>query len=267
MTDVVLVERQGPVAIVTLNDPERRNALSDEVIASLLGFLRGANADESLGCIVLAAAGDAFCSGGNVKDMHNGSHDMFRGTPQEMQEAYRRHIQQIPLAFAELDVPVVAAVNGAAIGAGLDLAAMCDIRIASSAARFAESFLRVGLISGDGGAWLLPRVIGLPKAMELALTCRELDAAEAENWGLVTRVVAPENLLAEAIGTARRITSFPPKSVRLNKRLMRRSAELDLRSSLELAAAYQAIIQHTPDQREALAALLERRAPRFHSAS
>jgi enoyl-CoA hydratase/carnithine racemase len=259
----VLIERDGPIAIVTLNEPETRNALSDPVIAGLVAFLEGANADESLGCIVLTGAGESFCSGGNVKDMHEGTHEMFRGRPHEMQEAYRQHIQRIPMLFHNLDVPAIAAVNGTAIGAGMDIACMCDIRLASSNAKFAESFLRVGLISGDGGAWYLPRVLGYAKAIELALTCRVLNADEAEKWGIVSRVVPMETLRDEALAVARQVTAFPLKSIRLNKRLIRQSSQLGLADSLELAAAYQSIVQNTHDQREAVAALVQKRKPNF----
>ncbi|WP_136620270.1 MULTISPECIES: enoyl-CoA hydratase-related protein [Mesorhizobium] len=261
--NAVLIERDGPIAIVTLNEPETRNALSDPVIAGLVAFLEGANADESLGCIVLTGAGESFCSGGNIKDMHEGTHEMFRGRPHDMQESYRKHIQRIPILFHNLDVPVIAAVNGTAIGAGMDLACMCDIRLASSNAKFAESFLRVGLISGDGGAWYLPRVVGYAKAIELALTCRTLNAEEAERWGVASRVVSPEALRDEALALASQVAAFPLRSVRLNKRLIRQSSQLNLADSLELAAAYQSIIQNTNDQREAVAALVQKRKPNF----
>ena len=168
----VLVERKGAVAVATLNDPATRNALSSDMARELAAFLKDANADETVGCIVIAAAGDGFCSGGNVKDMLAGSDPMFGGTPLQQQEGYRAGAQLIPRVLHETDVPVVAAVQGAAIGAGCDMACMCDIRVASVDAKFAESFLRVGLVSGDGGAWFLPRVIGLPRALEMALTCR-----------------------------------------------------------------------------------------------
>lgn len=257
----VLIVREGAIARVTLNEPGSRNALSAPVIAALLAFLEGANDDESLSCIVLTGSGSSFCSGGNVKEMRDGTHPMFTGAPHEMQQSYRRHIQRIPRAFHALDVPVIAAVNGTAIGAGLDLACMCDIRLAAPQATFAESFLRVGLISGDGGAWFLPRVIGLSRAMELGLTCRVLDAEEAANWGIVSRIVPDAELIEEAMTLARRIASFPPKSLRLNKRLLRQSAETTLDTALELAASYQAIVQSTADQREAVSAMLEKRAP------
>lgn len=261
--DAVKVERDGPILLATLNEPATRNALSDAVIRGLLGVIEAANADASLGCIVLTGAGEGFCSGGNVREMHEGGHPMFRGSPLEMQEAYRTNIQRIPLAFDALDVPVIAAVNGPAIGAGCDLACMSDIRIAAPEARFAESFLRVGLIPGDGGAWLLPRVVGLPRALQMALTCEVVDAQTAREWALVSEIVPRDGLVEAAMQKARAITAFPPLSVRLNKRLIKRSLGLSLPDSLELAAAYQAIVQHTADQREAVAALVEKRPPAY----
>lgn len=263
MSDALLVERRGSIAIATLNLPQTRNALSDALISGLLAFLRGANGDESLSCIVLTGAGDGFCSGGNVKEMVDRSHPMYAGSAFDMAEAYRSNIQQLPLVFDALDVPVVAAVNGMAIGAGCDLACMCDIRVASTKARFAESFLRVGLVSGDGGAWLLPRTIGLPRAMEMALTGRMIEPALAESWGLVTHVVPAEGLMDKALEIAAEIAAFPPKSIRLNKRLMKRSADMALRDALDLAASYQAIVQNTADQREAVTALVEKRKAVF----
>jgi enoyl-CoA hydratase/carnithine racemase len=264
MTDgKVRIERRGAVALVTLNDPATRNALSSVMAQELGGFFASANGDETLGCIVLAAAGDGFCSGGNIKDMRAGTDPMFAGTPEQQQEGYRAGAQLIPRVLHGVDVPVVAAVQGAAIGAGMDIACMCDIRIAATDAKFAESFLRVGLVSGDGGAWFLPRVVGMPRALEMALTCRTLDAAEAKEWGLVTHVVARDKLLDTALDMAQKIAAFPPRSVRLNKRLIRQSQSLSLNECLELSAAYQAIVQSTADQKEAVAALLEKRAPKY----
>ncbi|MCX7568078.1 enoyl-CoA hydratase-related protein, partial [Sulfitobacter sp. F26169L] len=234
MSDAVLIERKGPIALVTLNRPDARNALSDDIITGLIDFLSGANADASLGCIILTGAGKSFSAGGNVKEMRDGTHPMFTGTPLEMQEGYRNNIQQLPRLFHQLDVPAIAAVNGHAIGAGMDLATMCDIRIASTRASFAESFLRVGLVSGDGGAWYLPRVIGHAKAMEMALTCCVLDADQAKDWGLVTHVAEPDDLLDKAWEIARQITAFAPKSIRLNKRLVRQSGDVPLETALDL---------------------------------
>lgn len=260
--DILLVERQGPIAILTLNDPGSRNALTPRMVKAITAFVGGANADQTLGCIVLTG-GDGFCSGGNIKDMVAKSDPMFAGSAFDMKEGYRNGIQMIPRLFQTLDVPVIAAVSGAAIGAGCDLACMCDIRLASPDAKFAESFLRVGIVPGDGGAWLLPRVVGYPRAIEMALTCRMIGAEEAKEWGLVTHIVAKDRLLEEALGIARKITAFPPLSIRLNKRLMKLAQQMSLNETLEISAAYQAIIQNTKDQREAVTALVEKRDPKF----
>ena len=261
--DKVLIERRDRIAIVTLNEPEARNSLTPGLVKALCDFIGAANADATLSCIVLTGAGKSFCSGGNIKDMRDGTDPMFAGSPYEMAEGYRNGAQMITRLFHRLDVPVVAAVNGHAIGAGCDLACMCDIRLAATEAKFAESFMRVGIVSGDGGAWLLPRVIGLPRALEMALTCRTLDADEALRWGLVTHVVAADELMARALHMAETIAAFPPRSVRLNKRLLISSQGMTLDGSLELSAAYQAIAQHTLDQKEAVNALLEKRSPVF----
>lgn len=264
MTDTkVLMERQGRVALIRLNDPESRNALSTDLIHELIAVVTAADTDEGVSCVVLTGTGKAFCSGGNIKDMLEGEGPMFGGSPYEMQEGYRRNIQQMTKRFLSLDVPVIAAVNGPAIGAGCDLACLCDIRISATTAKFAESFLRVGLVPGDGGAWLLPRVVGLPRALEMALTCRTLDAAEAREWGLTTQVVDPERLEETALAMAQTIAAFPPLSVRLNKRLIYRSMNLGADECLELSAAYQAIVQSSADQKEAVAAVIEKREPRF----
>ena len=259
----VTIERIGGIALVTLNDPGTRNALTPDLVGGLADLLRGANADTSLTCIVLTGAGDGFCSGGNVKDMLSGADPMYAGTPHQMKEGYRNGIQVIPKLFHTLDVPVIGAINGPAIGAGCDLACMCDMRIGSPHAKFAESFLRVGIVPGDGGAWLLPRVVGVPRSLEMALTCRMIEAEEAKEWGLITRIVPREELVEAALAMARTIEGFPPLSVRLNKRLLKRSLDMSLEGCLELSAAYQAIVQHTADQKEAVAALLEKRKPAF----
>lgn len=259
----VTIERDGGVALVTLNDPATRNALTPGMVSGLTAFLRGANADETLSCIVITGAGDGFCSGGNVKDMLSGADPMYAGSPFEMQEGYRNGIQAIPRLFHALDVPVIGAINGAAIGAGCDLACMCDMRIGSPKARFAESFLRVGIVPGDGGAWFLPRVVGVPRSLEMALTCRIIEAEEAKEWGLVTKIVPGEELVSAALAMAKTIAGFPPISIRMNKRLLKRALDMTLEGCLDLSAAYQAIVQHTSDQKESVAALLEKRAPDY----
>jgi enoyl-CoA hydratase/carnithine racemase len=261
-TDAVTLERDGRVAVATLNRPASRNALDDEMADALVALCGEVNADLGISAVVLAASGPAFCAGGNVKEMYARS-GMFGGTPAEMRRAYRSGIQRIPLAFHALEVPVVAAVGGPAVGAGFDLALMCDIRVASEAATFAESFIRLGLISGDGGAWLLQRIAGISRAYQMTLTGDTIDAAQAHNWGIVSSVVPADRLLPEAIAIAQRIAAHPPHSVRLNKRLLRDSEFASLAQSLDYAAALQSIAQHTADLQEGVAAVVEKRKPRF----
>ena len=263
MSDAVLYEPKGDgIVVVTLNDPRTRNALGDAVIAGIEDACRRINQDLSVSCMILTGAGEGFSSGGNVKDMKE-KRGLFGGQPVDMRRAYQHGIHRIPKALYDLEVPSICAVNGAAIGAGCDTTLMCDIRIAGRKAQFAESFLRVGLVSGDGGAWFLPRVVGLSRAYEMTLTGDVIDAEKAERWGLVSKVVDDERLMDEALALARRITAFPPHSVRLNKRLLRESQGVTLPQALEMASSMQALVQSTADQHEAVSAMLERRKPAF----
>jgi enoyl-CoA hydratase/carnithine racemase len=188
---------------------------------------------------------------------------MFGGSAAEMRRGYIHGIHRIPRAIYDLEPPIIAAVNGPAIGAGLDLALMCDIRISSVNAIFAESFVRVGLVSGDGGAWFLPRIVGPSRAMEMTLRGHSLDAQRALEWNIVSQVTQPQDLLDAARRIAIEIASHPRHSIRMSKRLLRESQRLDLPAALELAAAMQGMVQHTSDQHEAVSAVLERRPPIF----
>lgn len=258
----VLLERRGRIALVTLNQAEARNPLDDETVVEFLAVIDEINADMDLSCMVLTGAGPAFCAGGNVKDMRD-RQGLFSGTPAEMRSKYQHGIQRIPLAMHDLEVPAIAAVNGPAVGAGCDLAMMCDIRVASPRASFAESFLRVGLISGDGGAWYLPRVVGLSRAFEMAFTGAPVGAEESRLAGFVSRVVEPEKLIDAAMELAGQIVLQPPQALRMMKRLIRHGAESSLAQNLELAAAMQPIAQSSGDHLEAVAAFLEKRPSRF----
>lgn len=261
MTDAVQYEQEGNVVTLTLNDPETRNALSPGIVDTLLAHVERINADLGVGCVILTGAGKTFCSGGNVKKI--GERATGLPIPAEVRVGYRHGVQRLPMALYGLEAPLIAAVNGAAVGVGCDLAAMCDIRLAGASARFAESFLRVGLVSGDGGAWFLPRAVGLSKAFEMTFTGDFIDAAQALASGLVSRVVEDEALLDEARALARRIAAQPPHALRLSKRLIRDSQRMDLAASLEMAASMQALAQHTDDHREAMAALAEKRPPQY----
>jgi enoyl-CoA hydratase/carnithine racemase len=263
MTPFLIVEREGAVLTARLNRPDTRNALTEPAqMQEIEALCRSIRDDRTVKVLVLTGVGSAFCAGGNVKDMQQRG-GIFAGSPYEVRESYRNTIQRIPLALYELDVPVIAAVNGPAIGAGLDLACMCDIRIAAESALFAESFVKVGIVPGDGGAWLLPRVIGMPRASLMAFTGDTIDAAKALAWGLVAEVVPGDALLTQAQTLAQRIAANPSHALRLTKRLLREGQHMRLDSLLELSAAFQALSHHTEDHLEAVNALLDKRAPEF----
>jgi 2-(1,2-epoxy-1,2-dihydrophenyl)acetyl-CoA isomerase len=178
------------------------------------------------------------------------------GEPMDDRYYYKEGIHRIPRALYDLEVPTIAAVNGPAVGAGLDLACMCDIRIASEKAKFAESFVKLGIVPGDGGAWLLPRVVGMSKAAELTFTGDTIDAREALSIGLVSKVVAPEALLDEARALARRIAANSGPALRMSKRLLREGQHVRLDTLLEMSAAFQALAHNTPEHEQAIDAFL-----------
>ncbi|RZL85602.1 MAG: crotonase/enoyl-CoA hydratase family protein [Variovorax sp.] len=263
MSDPILVARHGHVAVLTLNRPETRNALSgDDMFGAFEALFTALNDDLSVRAVVLTGAGSAFCSGGNVTDMRDRK-GMFEGSAEEIAQRYRLGIQRIPRAFQLLEVPIIAAINGAAIGAGCDLASMCDIRIASHSARFAESFVKVGIIPGDGGCWLLPRVVGFSRAAELALTGDAFDAEEAWRIGYVSRLVEPQVLRDEALKLAQRIAANPPQVLRWTKQLLRQAQTGSLDEALAQAGRLQGLAHHTADHAEALAAMFDKRTPVF----
>jgi len=263
MTEHVLYAQQGGIVTLTLNQPERRNPISERgMVDAIIAALERLDADPSVRVAILTGAGSAFSSGGDLRAMQDGA-PARAAAPAETPAYYRHGIQRIPLAFERINVPIIAAVNGPAIGAGLDLACMCDIRIAAETARFAESFVKVGIIAGDGGAWLLPRLVGFSKAAEMAFTGDMLGAAEALACGLVSRVVPDAELLPAAQALAARIAANPPHAVRMTKRLLLEGRHVRMDSLLEMAAAMQALVHATADHREAVAAFLEKRPPQF----
>lgn len=264
MSDPVLYEKDDAgIVTLTLNRPELRNPISDEdVLEAMHAALDRLGRDEKVRVAILTGAGSAFSSGGNLKKMgsEGGLNDPL---PARTRLNYRRGIQKLPLAFEALEVPVIAAVNGPAIGAGCDLTLMCDLRVASEEARFAESFVKVGIVPGDGGAWLLPRVIGMPKASLLAFTGDTIDAAKALSWGLVADVFPADQLLGQAQALAQRIALNPSHALRLTKRLLREGQHVRLDTLLELSSAYQALSHHTEDHLEAVNAFLDKRPAQF----
>ena len=263
MTDMILSAQDGGILTITLNQPDRRNPVSDTaMVDALCDAFMAADADLSVRCVILTGAGSAFSSGGDLKQMKAGI-GLRTSLPAQTRRNYKTGIQRLPLMFEALEVPVIAAVNGPAIGAGCDLACMCDIRIAGESAKFAESFVKLGIVPGDGGAWLLPRAIGFSRATELALTGDMLSAAEAQAYGLVSRVVPDADLLSAARLVADKIAANPPHAVRMTKRLLRESHTAGLANILEMSAAMQALAHATKDNDEAIDAFIERRSPNF----
>ena len=254
----VRCEIAGGVATLTLDAPDTRNALSrDDQYAAIEAACQRLEQDRSICAVVLTGAGKAFCAGGDIKAMLARSADP-QLEPIDDRYHYKYGIHRIPLALYNMEVPVIAAINGAAIGAGLDLACMCDIRIAGKSAKFAESFVKLGIIPGDGGAFLLQRIIGISKASELTFTGRTIGPDEALACGLVSEVVADDALLARAQELAAEIALNPPHALRMAKRLLRESVHARLESVLELSAAFQALAHSTRDHRDRLAAAVER---------
>lgn len=249
----------GSILMVRMNSPKTHNALTElSQMQEFTDLCANVQRDQSIKVVVLTGNGKSFCSGGNVKDMRDGT-GIFAGSPYELRNSYKNGIQTIPLALYNLEVPVIAAVNGAAIGAGLDLACMCDVRVASSNAIFAESFVRLGIVPGDGGAWLLQRVIGAPKASLMALTGEVIDAQKALEWGLVTDVVAPDMLEEKAMEIAEKMAANSGPALRLTKKLLQEAQHMKLESLLEMSAAYQAIAHHTKEHEEALKAFFSKK--------
>lgn len=247
----------GAVATITLNRPDARNAYSAELIGGLVGSLTVAERDDDVRAVVLTGAGAAFCAGGDLKAMQARS-GMFSGDPAELRDNYRQGIQSITRAFEAFEKPVVAAINGAAIGAGLGLAAMADIRVAASSAKFGASFTRIGLIPGDGSGYLLARAIGFSRAMEILLTSRVFGADEAHWMGFVHEVVDADEVVSRANQIAGELAALPQQALRLTKMSLKRSWAGDTETALHIAAAFQALAQNSPEHQAAVDELLDR---------
>jgi enoyl-CoA hydratase/carnithine racemase len=242
------------VATIRLNRPERKNSFTYDMIDTWADALRRANLDPQVRAVVLTGTGDAFCAG---VDLNRRSE--VDDVPHARMQSLRLGVHSVAREVRRLDKPLIAAVNGPAVGAGMDMALMCDVRFASANARLSQGYIRVGLIPGDGGCYLLPRLVGTAKALELMWTGDFVGAAEAEAIGLVSRVCKPETLMKETYEFARRIAAAPPLAVAAIKRVTYQSLNLDFETSLEVVAAQSAVVQSTADSKEALAAFREKR--------
>ena len=254
----VLYHVEGHIAVITLNRPEVKNAFSPEMITLWKGYLEEARADKAVRVIIVTGSGDTFCSGGDIRDMAEGKLMSW-----EMKRFLWEGVHRIVLTMEDLDKPVIAAINGAAMGAGLDMALMCDLRVCSDRARLAESYILMGLVPGDGGAYFLPRLVGVTKAMELLLTGDVISPEEALQIGLVNQVVPHERLMEETMILAEKIANKPPLAICMMKRAVYQGQMSTLRSHLDYISSQIALLSETGDHREAAKAFLEKRKPVF----
>jgi enoyl-CoA hydratase/carnithine racemase len=253
-----LITLDNKVATLTFNRHDVRNALTSTAIADdIVATVDWINENKDIAVLIITGAGSAFSSGGNIKDMADRAGD-FAGDVQELENRYRQGIQRIPLALHKCEVPVIAAVNGPAIGAGFDVANMCDMRIASSKAKFGETFVNLGIIPGDGGAWFMQRLIGYQKAAELTFTGRVINAVEAKEIGVVLDIAEPEDLMKMALDLANEIASKPTASLRLTKRLMKMAQRTELPDFLDICAVYQGMCHNNPEHLDAVNVMLEK---------
>jgi enoyl-CoA hydratase/carnithine racemase len=238
MTDAIRFEIDGPIATITLNRPERMNAFTWDMIDAWADALEECRRNDAVAVVIVTGAGKAFCSGGDIGEMKR------RGdlTPLDRKNELARHVHRIPLALEAMDKPVIAAINGAATGAGMDLALQADLRIAAESARMGETYVKVGLVPGAGGAWFLPRLAGTAKALELFWTGDLIDAHEAERIGIVNKVVPDGQLMAATRALADKIARAPQLSVRFIKRAVYQGTRSDLRTSLDLISSHYAVV-------------------------
>lgn len=256
--DLMLLERpESGIGVLKLNRPERLNAFTPPMIAQWLARLREADADPEIRVLILTGAGKAFCAGGDSKAMENRS----RQSSIEQKDFLWRVLHPVALAMERFEKPVIAAINGAARGGGMDMALMCDLRYMAESASMAESYINLGLVSGDGGAWYLSRMLRLDHAFELLLTGRVVRGAEAEKIGLVTRVVQDEALMPTALEMARQLAAQPFHALRIHKRMLYQALTMPLATHLDMVSSHTAVLRDTDEHRERVKALSEGRRP------
>lgn len=232
-------EKAGGIATITLNRPDRRNSFTLTMVDEWVEILRKAEHDDQVHVVVVTGEGSSFCAGADLGEIFE--HDE---TPLHRKDRLSRHIQQVGIQVSRMDKPVIAAVNGPAVGAGMDMALMCDIRIASTAATFSAAYVKVGVMPGNGACYYLPRLVGTSSALDLLLTGRTVMSDEAARLGLVSRIVDPADLAGEVTNLAETIAGYPPVLVQMIKRTVRHSVTGTLEASLDLVSSAAAIV-HT----------------------
>ena len=257
------LEIDGVLARLTINRPDTRNPLGHAGDGDRFRLAADTiNKNKDLRCVIMTGAGKAFSAGGDLKSMRERS-GHFGGNALQLRDHYRESIHGIVKAMWDIEVPIVGAINGAAIGLGGDIASLCDIRLAAASAKFGATFLKLGILPGDGGAWLLPRQIGWSRAAQLFFTGDLIDAQTAREWGLVSEVYPDNEVMKEAEKLAAKICVQPPQALRMTKKLMRDGTMASFDSIMEMSAALQVTLQHTEDHMEAVNAFFEKRTPEF----
>ena len=255
----VIFDIADHVATITLNRPEKLNAFTSEMLLELDSAIDECDRQDDVRAVILTGAGRGFCSGGDVGGMGAGQDNR----PHITKQRISGEIQRFPKRLARFGKPIIAAVNGPAAGGGMDLALACDFRTASRSARFAETYGKIGLLPGGGGAYFLPRIVGKARALELLLTAEFIDADTALDIGLVNHVYEDDELMERTHTIAARIASLPPLSMRLIKQTVNEGLESDLATSLDLVSSHIAITRSGPDHVEAIDAFREKRPGKF----
>jgi 2-(1,2-epoxy-1,2-dihydrophenyl)acetyl-CoA isomerase len=255
MTDQLKFSVDDGIARIVLDRPERMNAFTFEMIDAWRAAIEECRRDDAVKVVIVTGAGAAFCSGGDIVEMG----DRLEQTPEQRKAELFDRIERIPLALEDLDKPVIAAVNGVATGAGMDMALMCDLRYAAQGARFAETYVNVGLVPGAGGAHFLPRLVGVSKALELFWTGDFIDAREAMRIGIVNNVFPDDQLAAQVDRIAAKIAKAPPLTLRMIKRAIYQGMRNDLRTNLDLISSHYAVITATERHKEAVRSFIAKR--------
>lgn len=267
MADDILYDVSDHVATITLNRPDRMNSFSDGLLGGWAEAITTAAQDDDVRVVVVTGEGRAFCAGADLKAGTGGDDGKVSlgsdATPAERRNSLRFSVHRVPQALEYLDKPYIAAVNGPAVGAGMDMASMADIRIASDRARFGMTYVNVGIVPGDGGAWLLPRIVGTQRALELIWSGEVFEADRALDIGYVSRVVPHEQLMEETLAFAQTIAAGPPLAIQMAKRLVYRGLNQTFMEGLEGAQAAMTIVQSSDDAKEGPRAFREKRPPNF----
>ena len=263
--ETITIEKKGNIAVLTLNRPERLNAISPQMTQELLSAFNDIDDDDEIRVLVITGAGRGFCAGADVGGMAGGaqrSTGATRGAEELRQTLVRGAARVIP-KLQKMQKPTIAMVNGAAVGAGFDLALACDLRLGSENARFMNAFVRIGLFPGWGGTWFYPRIMGLGKALEYLYTGEFIEAEEAEKLGVLNRLVSANELEKETMALARKIADGPPLSLKLTKLQVYKGLTMDLETAMQMAAACETITLSSEDHREGVAAFREKRRASF----